>query len=541
MPAADRSTRPTAALRVLQVSLLFAIAGFAWLRFSDNTVDNDLWGHVLYGQRYWNQGHVRGPEMFSWTASGFEVVNHEYLAEIVMGWIHRVGGGTGLWLYMIAMGLATVTLALGFGRGTTPAQRWAVLLLFAASINFTALGFAVRPQLFTTLFLVVELGLLRELSRGRFAAALLLPPLFALWGNFHGGVLAGVIIFILFVAAETVESLWPRALPSSWTKTRPTSNTLRKSWVVAIVGVGAMLLNPWGVRLVAWNIGATLRPRPQIHEWHWTTPSAANAPFYIVVAISVLAWCFSRQPKKLWEAATLLLLAAMGVMHQRHTPLFALANLMFSPPHLADVAERIAPHARDLVAAFRRPFIQGFITVALLVAGGASFAASFSAPKEKPWTMEVEKNVFPVAATEFIQAHRLFGKTITFFDWGQQNIWELPQNPVSFDGRFDTGYPADVIAAHWDFYRGKAMNPAVKWSEAEVALLPTGSGGVKLLVDAGWRILYRDPLASVLVSPHGRYAESALGPPLLRRENEALRGRVRFPDAVPQLATAAAP
>src|SRR3954471_13825148 len=157
MLIAHRNPPEPFAMRFLRVSLVLAVAGFAWLRFSENTVDNDLWGHVLYGQRYWNEGHVRGPEAFSWTANGFDIVNHEYLAEIVMGFVHRVAGGTGLWLYMLSMAAATVTLALWAGKTKTPASTWIGLLLFAGSINFIALGFAVRPQLFTTLFLVIEI------------------------------------------------------------------------------------------------------------------------------------------------------------------------------------------------------------------------------------------------------------------------------------------------------------------------------------------------------------------------------------------------
>lgn len=572
MAAADRSTPASANLRFLQLALLFAVAGFAWFRFSDNTVDNDLWGHVLYGQRYWNEGRVRGPEMFSWTASGFEVVNHEYLAEIVMGWVHRIAGGTGLWVYMLVMGCTTAGLALRFGRrassAPTPrwnphsvpvdsnpapkerptehqfadpagAQKWAAVLLFAGSINFIALGFAVRPQLFTTLFLVVELWLLRELCRGRVAWGFWLLPLFALWGNFHGGVLAGILVFFSMAAAETLHAFSPRPLPVAWEATRPPRQNLRGYWLLLPPAAAALLLNPWGSRLVAWNIAATLRPRPQIHEWHWTNFSAANAPFYIVLAISLLAWSCSRRPKKLGEAAILLLLAAVGVLHRRHLPLFGLANLIFSSPHVADLAAQIAPHAQDLVRAFRRPLVQVAAGLALTIAGAASLFASFAAPREKPWTMEVEKSVFPIAATEFIQSHELFGKTITFFDWGQQNLWELPHNPVSFDGRFDTGYPADVIAAHWQLYDGVALSPLVKWSDADVALLPTASGGVRLLSAAGWRSVYRDHLASVLVSPQGRYAQMLPGPPLVRRREDALRGRVPFPDTPPLLATEA--
>jgi hypothetical protein len=528
-------------MRFLQVSLVLAVAAFAWLRFSENTVDNDLWGHVLYGQRYWNQGHVRGPEVFSWTAGGFDIVNHEYLAEIVMGLVHRAAGGTGIWLYMIAMASATVTFALWAGKTKPVSRPWAGLILFAGSINFIALGFAVRPQLFTTLFLVIELFLLRRLASGPAAWGFLLPPLVALWINFHGGVLAGLIVFIAMAGAETLHALWRRDLPSRWEATRPPRKNLGVYWLLLIASLGALLLNPWGYRLIEWNLRATLRPRPQIHEWQPLALSAGNAPFYLIALVSLLAWIFSRRPKKLWEAATLFLLVAMGILHQRHAPLFGLANLVLTPIHLDDFARRIAPHCLSLIAAFRRPFVQVASGFALLIAGGASLVASFSAPKEHPFTMEVEKNVYPVTAVEFLQAHQLFGKTITFFDWGQEYLWELPASPVSFDGRFDTGYPPHVIAAHWDFYNGKALSPAVNWSEADLALLPTDSGGVRLLLQAGWRPVYRDPLATVLVPARGRHATFMSGSPPERHGNEALQGRKPFPNSPPSLANPAAP
>jgi hypothetical protein len=536
MQAVSSSPSASPAMRLLQAALVLAVACFAWLRFSDNTVDNDLWGHVLYGQRYWNLGHVRGPEPFSWTAGGFDIVNHEYLAEIAMGFVHRVAGGTGLWLYMMGMAALTVGLALLPGKTKSATSNWTGLVLFAASINFIALGFAVRPQLFTTLFLVVELLLLRVIANGHRGAGIILLLLFAIWGNLHGGVLAGVVVLAAIVAAETLQARWPRVLPASWKISRPPRRNLGLYWALLSGAVVALLLNPWGYRLLEWNLRATLRPRPQIHEWHPLALSAANAPYYIVAAISLLAWIYSRQPKKLGEAFTLLLLAVMGILHQRHAPLFGLANLVFTPVHLADVAGQIAPRCHSLITLFTRPAGQIGGAAALFVAAGAALFASFSAPKEHPFTMEVERNVYPVTAVEFMQAHRLFGKTITFFDWGQQSLWELPENPVSFDGRFDTGYPPRVIAAHWDFYNGKGMSPDVNWNEADVALLPANGGGAELLVRNGWRPVYQDPLAVVLVPSHGPHATFRLGQPIERRGVEVLQGRKPFPDNPPRLA-----
>lgn len=529
----------------MQAAFVAAVVSFAWLRFSENTVDNDLWGHVLYGQRYWRLGYVRGTEMLSWTAAGHPVINHEYLSEIFTGFVHRFGGGNGLWLYMVGMAALTVGLAYRAGRGARGANTWAALALLAASTNFIALGYAVRPQLFTTLGLVLELIVLRQVASGRWRWALLILPLIALWGNLHGGVLAGIVVLGVWAGMETIGALRPASgvAPSVLSsEAKPgLRNRLVLSWTLVLAGVGAMFLNPWGDRLVHWNVSATLRPRPQIHEWHPLSFSAGHAPYFIVAVVSLLAWLFSRRPRKLWEAATLLVLATMGVLHQRHAPLFGLANLILTPPHLRDAALRLVPHAGSLIYAFRLPGVQIAAAIALIAATGASLFKSFAAPKEQPFTIEVERAVYPVSAVEFIQAHQLFGKTITFFDWGQQHLWELPFNPVSFDGRFDTGYPAHVIAAHWDFYAGKSMRPEVQWDEAELAFLPTDSGGVHLLAQRGWIAIYRDALATLLIPRRGKHAALFANRPLHIGGPEALRGRKPFPDTIPLLATDAAP
>ena len=263
-PTDQRQTvRLPSTLRLLQASFVLAVICFAWLRFSDNTVDNDLWGHVLYGQRYWLQGQVRCKEMLSWTARGYEIINHEYLAEIVMGLVHRAAGGPGLWLYMMAMGIVTVALAFRVGRGPGRAQQWTALALLAASINFIALGFAVRPQLFTTLALVMELAWLLKITNGRLWWGLLFPPLFVLWGNLHGGVLAGILVLFVLAGVESVRALWPHPLGPGWDEIRPPRRNLLVYWSLFFTAVASLGLTPWGYGLVRWNIQAVLLDRVQ--------------------------------------------------------------------------------------------------------------------------------------------------------------------------------------------------------------------------------------------------------------------------------------
>src|SRR5204862_5545328 len=102
---------------------------------------------------------------------------------------------------------------------------------------------------------------------------------------------------------------------------------------------------------------------------------------------------------------------------------------------------------------------------------------------------------------EFIRKHEIKGKMITFFDWGEQCLWELPESPISIDGRLDTCYPRDVLREHWNFYDKKPVDEKIfNWHKADFALLRTDVVGLASLENnPNWKLVYRDPLAVVFV------------------------------------------
>lgn len=527
--------------RWLGRAFLFAVVAFAWLRFSENTADNDLWGHVLYGQRMLQLGRVESTDVLSWTAAGQPWMNHETAAEVALALAHRAGGSAGLWGFMIAMALLTVTWAAAEGtRGRTHLA--VTLALLAASTNFIASGYAVRPQLFTMLALVALLAVLRRFLAGRPGWGWALPPLFAAWVNFHGGYLAGWLVLLLALGVDALTQVARRratgrsAAPG--VAQAPTHLGAR-SILVAVACTAALGANPEGFHLLAWTVETVQLPRPAITEWHPAPVSLAAVPFYAVAAISAAAWVFSRRARPPWQAAVLVALGAMAALQQRHAPLFGLANLMFTPGHLGDTLDRLGRHCGSLRAALRRGVAQAAAGAALAAAGVAAIAASLGS-RVHPFAMEVPADVYPLSAIAFMREHALKGNTVTFFDWGQQVLWELPDNPVSFDGRLDTVYPRDVMDAHWRLYAGESPGRGFDLARAAVALLPTGSGGIDLMRNDGWHLAYRDPLASVLVRQAAEFPRLAARPTVLAGP-VAVRGRARFPDELPLLATAQRP
>jgi hypothetical protein len=529
-PASDQGATPW-----LRRAFFFAVLAFVWWRFSENTADNDLWGHVLYGQRMLHLHGLETTETLSWTAAGQPWINHEVLAEVALGLAHRLGGSSGLWSLMIILAAVTLGLAWQAGAGADRNRRLVALGLLALSTNFIAIGYSVRPQLFTFFFFVLLLLGLRHLFAGRTRPwAFLLPLLLVVWTNTHGGFLAGWLVLLVAVTAEGLGRFLPAGLRR--VRCEPFGGDPLVLANVAAAGTLALVANPWGWKLVAWTVETIRLPRPNIYEWQPMPLTLASAPFFFVMLFGAPAWGLSRQPRRLWEMLVWVMLAAMTIQHQRHAPLFGLASLVLLPVHLQDLLARLTTQTESLRATARRPVIAVLGALALLIAGTWCLQINRSISRQYPFHMEVPRSLFPVSAIDYMKAHQLTGNTLTFFDWGQQMLWELPDNPVSFDGRLDTVYPPEVMDAHWRLYAGQDPGPALPVNLAKYALLPSSSRAVDMLLFQGWTLVYYDPLAAVLVreSPANlKIPEPVTG------GRAAILGSAPFPDAPPVLAARA--
>jgi hypothetical protein len=524
---------------LLRRAFVVCVICLAVFQFSENTADPDLWGHVLYGRDFLQSGHLMRTEPYSWTAPGHEWINHEVLAEAAMALSFHALGGTGLLLLKIAAGLATFFIALSIAtkrmdEKTRPVG-WALGAVAVVEISF---GFAARPQIFTALALVMELWILREVHCGKRGWALALPPLFALWINTHGGVLAGMIVLVAAAASTTSEGILKKFAPgfiSSRFEEQATSKTGLWLCLFTILSTLALLANPYGVELIRWLVGSVRWLRPDISEWNPALPGWDHAAFFFCVALAAAAFVFSRRPRQLWKIAVTVLLAAMALRSVRNTPLFCIAALAFVPPHLADVLDRFRDHFGRLTELVRHPVGQKIFVSLLLFASVGSVVATLTLHKERAWTMEVPRRQYPVAAVQFIQQHELRGNLLVFFDWGEMCLWELPDSRVSIDGRLDTCYPPDVIAAHWKFYNAEPFDSAtLDVSRADFALLPSKlAGSMALAKRDGWQAVYFDELAVVLVKKSGQFPKLAGVKLPVQGDPNATEGRSAFPDHPP--------
>lgn len=508
-------------------------------RFSENTADPDLWGHVLFGQRMIHLSHLERTEPFSWTAQGYEWVNHEVGAELVMGATHSVLGGPGLLLLALGTGLFVFWLALKMGsEGLNWPQRavpWAIALLAAKEIAF---GFSCRPQIFTAVALVLMLWILRKTHAGSFRWTFALPVLFLLWINTHGGALAGFCLLVAAAVSTFGQFLWKKFFPRNFLNLEQTSFLTSGILMWAtLLSFMSLCLNPWGIGLIKWLIGSVLWFRPEISEWNPPKLGAEHAALFALVILAAFAFALSRRRKWLWEIAVVTALALISLRHMRHIPLFCIAAVAFIPLHLIDASARFQAHYENLVTAFRRPALQKILAGFFIVASLAIAFATLEYKKEKFYTIEVPRDEYPLSALEFIREHGITGNMISFFDWGEQCLWELPESPVSIDGRLDTCYPRDLLREHWRFYDGKPADPKIfDVTKADFALLRTDVVGISTLgKQREWKLIYRDPLAVVFVRELSCFPKlNGLTFPISRTRKEALEGRAPFPPMNPK-------
>ena len=183
-------------------------------------------------------------------------------------------------------------------------------------------------------------------------------------------------------------------------------------------------------------------------------------------------------------------------------------------------------------ALFLQPVTRWIATGCFLVLSGLMLRATFTLHKVNGLTMEVPARQYPVFAVRFMQDHNLSGNLLVYFDWGELCLWELPDCSPSIDGRLDTCYSHDVISANWSLYNGQEVDPrALNISEAELALLPRQLAGVRMLIQEwGWKAVYADPLAVVLVRRLDLFPRLfGLRLPVVRG-NDVIAGREPFPD-----------
>jgi hypothetical protein len=521
-------------LKLARWLLLALVVTFAFWRFSEPAADPDLWGHVIYGQRNLAAMDVERTEPFSWTAPDYPWVNHEFFAELTMGAVHWAAGSAGLFWLMLALSFGAYALAIRLGRveQCPAAFVWVIALLMCREV---AIGFAMRPQLFSAVFFVGFLGCLRPLLNGARWPVFTLPILLCAWINTHGAALLALVLMLITIAVNAlgplVTKLAPKPAKPHLTFEPIAPSTWRNLLSATALCWLAVGVTPYGYGLLGWLIDSVRYVRPEIVEWNPTALSAKHLLFFISFPVFAVLACITRHTKRPWELATVTVLFIAAVRHERHIPLYALAYIVITPSYVAAFLrlERV----KNWCAQSIQPnvFKISLLNSILLISTATSAWQGLVNKSAGGLRMQVPRAEYPVTAMQFLNDSQLSGNAIVNFDWAQMALWELPQFKTSFDGRLDTCYPRDLIEAHWAFYYdGIVPETAFDLSQADIVLIPPSlAANDTLKALPNWHIIYQDLLCTIYLNTTRNTDWTR---PLTRKGLEATRGNSRFPDAL---------
>lgn len=231
--------------------LAFLCFAMAWRALNP---DDDFWAHAAVGRWIWNHKMAPHSSLFLWGSEPIPWIAHSWLTQLCFYFLLQLGGG---WtargdvsighgplvavVFTVAMVGAVFALLWRLWRENSR-PNGAALLLFALTLYAGSLRYRTRPELFSALFLTVLLGFLvrrhnaenasanaenaqsessqieysKSAERGNFAWTrheIGLILLFALWANFHGAVLIGVVLLWLTAIGDALQNRFaPRVL-----------------------------------------------------------------------------------------------------------------------------------------------------------------------------------------------------------------------------------------------------------------------------------------------------------------------------------------
>ena len=225
--------------------------------------ESDIWFHLRNAQQLLAGHSFLRADLYTFTTAGSPLLNFEWLSEIPYYLAFSAFGLRGmLAVYMVVLWLVFGGMYyLALRRGANCGD--AALVTMAAAV-LGSYSFGPRMLHFGWLCLVAELVILerfRQTGKGLW----ILPPVFALWINLHGSWVFGLVVLGLYVTSGLLEGHWGKVDAERWTPRQ-----LRQLIVISVASVAAMLVNPYGYKLLWYPFDLLFRQQPvlgKIVEW----------------------------------------------------------------------------------------------------------------------------------------------------------------------------------------------------------------------------------------------------------------------------------
>ncbi len=457
-------------------------------------VEADFWWHLKAGQLILDGHAPFTTDPFSFTMAGKPWMQHEWLGEVVLAWLHGAGGvdAVRFW-YWALMLLSFGLVGAVFGRaGCSPAVSafgaLAVHLHLYAQLWPRMQGFTLVGMAATALLLQ------NRWAGGRLGPAVWLYPAgVAFWANLHGGALAGPLSCTLALLPELPGAIHRR----DGARLLPMVAMTALSWL-------ALTATPAGPGLLSfvWATITNAEYRAMyalVAEWgpfRWDYSTCQHFVLWgmFLGACALLAGRGRPAPAGAWALAVPW--AVMAVLSRRHLPIAGVASAPLAAWLLAGAIARYGTAGQGPRRAFAG--------VAALLACGMVLPPVLDLLSSRAFQTGLRWPSGP-ALTAALREARAGRRMLNLYDWGGLLIFHgYPEAKVFIDGRQDA-YGLELNLAHNRLLGTVAgwEGDLARWRIDAVFAPPEAPLVSRLLTDPKynhtWKAVHQDPSAVVLL------------------------------------------
>jgi hypothetical protein len=417
---------------------LIAITFIALFTIAARTpADTDMWWHLRTGQYILDARAIPTTDPFSWTMTGTPWVDVHWLSQVILFSVYSIGGFALLALLVAALVSSAFVFVWKQLEGAVFLKA-AITILAAATAAAT---WTPRSQMATFLFTAILSYILYLYKWKQVDRLWLVPILFAVWVNLHGGYIAGLMLLGTMMVGEGAQFIISK-LGISNSEVRTTSEVVGLTWprlrkliLIGMISIAALLINPYTIdalRLPFKTVGIGVL---QDFIQEWASPNFHQLflqPMIWLMLLTLVVIGWSRRRLDVTDALTVSLFAYITLLAQRNIGLFAIVCAPILSRHLSALFDRSGWAGRSLS--------RGSPSVNALLIGLIAFASAIKiAASLLPTTIDQEqRKVLPIGAADWLAQNKPNGLMFNSYNWGGYLLWRLyPQYAVYVDGRTD--------------------------------------------------------------------------------------------------------
>jgi len=453
-------------------------------------VDGDLGRHITLGNYIIDSRKIPIEDIFSFTKAGDPLTPHEWLSDLIFAIFHEVAGlngvvwisaliiATSLWLvYKFSLNLSNMSLIALIGG-----------ILGAAA---SSLHWLTRPHIFTILLTAIWIGELEKMRLGIRKSWLIFPVLMLIWVNLHGAFIAGLLIWACYFFGMLLDQ-------------QISFHKNRSFFWVGITSILVSLINPDGFGIWKTGFGFLGNQYLVSHTAEYLPPDfqqPAFWPFLILILCSVFILGLSKKRIAFTHLFIIGGWTIMALYSARNIPLYVVTvvPVLISETcgilcgwkesifvsKFIDFQKNIATTEESLKGG-SWSVIAVVLTLVLLLGGtNLDFRRSGN---------QFSTDVFPVEASEWLEANPPEGNGFNYFPWGGYLLYQFwPERSVFIDGQTD--FYGEELTREYE----QVITLADGWQDVfeeyqiEWVIMPAGSLlGSALNDNENWEEGYKD-------------------------------------------------